>query len=81
MFLFTPRGGMLAYDHNKNHLSNATYGTAEEVGLGYWHGSLNYMELGPGKGFLIALMGEKKPAGAQFPDAPTVNDETGDPVS
>lgn len=79
--LMTPQGGMLVYDHDNGNLYNETYGTDEEQGYGFWHGSLNHMELGPGKGFLISLMGEKGISGVTRPDAPAVNDETGIPVS
>lgn len=79
--LFVPQAGMLAYEHDNNNLYNGTYGSDEEQGYGYWHGSLNHMKIGQGNGFLISLMAEKDLAGVTRPDAPEVNDETGEPVS
>lgn len=72
---------MLVYEHDNDNLYNITYGSNEENGYGFWHGSLNHMQLGPGKGFLISLMAETAVAGVARPDAPEVNDETGEPVS
>lgn len=79
--LFVPQAGMLVYEHDNDNLYNSTYGSNEEQGYGFWHGSLNHMQLGRGKGFLISLMGETAIAGVTRPDAPEVNDETGIPVS
>lgn len=79
--LFVPQAGMLVYEHDNDNLYNETYGSDEEQGYGFWHGSLNHMQLGQGKGFLISIMGETAMAGVTRPDAPEVNDETGIPVS
>lgn len=79
--LFVPQAGMLVYEHDNDNLYNETYGSNEEQGYGFWHGSLNHMQLGQGKGFLISIMGETAIAGVTRPDAPEVNDETGIPVS
>lgn len=79
--LLVPQAGMLAYEHDSDNLYNVTYGSDEEQGYGYWHGSLNHMKIGQGKGFLISLMAERGIAGVTRPDAPEVNDETGIPVS
>ncbi|KAL0640639.1 hypothetical protein Q9L58_000308 [Maublancomyces gigas] len=78
--LFVPQAGMLIYEHDNDNLKKVTYGSDEEQGYGFWHGSLNHMQLGEGKGFLISLMGETAIAGVTRPDAPKVNDETGIPV-
>lgn len=72
---------MLVYDHSSGDLQNVTYGTADEQGYGFWHGSLGHMKLGPGKGFLISLMAEKGIAGYPRPDLLELGNETGIPVS
>lgn len=79
--LFVPRAGMLAYEHDNDSIYDRNYGTSEEQDYGYWHGSLNHMQIGEGNGFLISLMAEKDLAGVTRPDSPEVNDETGEPVS
>jgi hypothetical protein len=73
-----PQAGMMVFDHNTNTLTNESYG---QLGMAYWYGSLNYMPLGKGKGFLINLMGEMAPAGVPLPDLPDRGDEHGDEVS
>lgn len=78
--LIIPQGGMLRYDHTHGTLYNETYGTDEDKGLAFWHGSLNFMQLGPGKGYLIPLMASQGPAGNPRPDAPGANDESGQSV-
>jgi hypothetical protein len=73
-----PQAGMLVYDHTTNILTREPYG---QPGKAYWLGSLNHMELGKGKGFLIGLMGEIADAGVPREDLPEGSDEHGDPVS
>jgi hypothetical protein len=76
--VMTPQPGMLVYNHTTNEISHEEYG---EPGMAYWHGSLNYMPLGEGKGFLISLMGEVAPAGVPIEDLPDKSDEHGAAVS
>jgi hypothetical protein len=73
-----PQGGMMVFDHTTNILTNESYGLP---GMAYWHGSLNHMPIGKGKGFLINLMGEMAPAGVPRQDLPHDSGEHGDPVS
>lgn len=73
-----PQGGMMVFDHNTNTLTNESYGLP---GMAYWHGSLDFLPIGKGKGFLINLMGEMAPAGVPRDDKPDESDERGDPVS
>jgi hypothetical protein len=69
---------MLVYDHNTNILTTEPYG---EPGMAYWHGALNHMKVGKGKGFLISLMAEMLPAGVPRPDIPERNDDYGNEVN
>jgi hypothetical protein len=73
-----PQGGMMVFDHNTYALTNESYG---QPGMAYWHGSLNYMPIGKGKGFLINLMAEVAPAGVPLQDLPNRGDGHGDEVS
>ena len=73
-----PQGGMMVYDHSTSTLTNESYG---QPGMAYWHGSLNYLSIGKGKGFLINLMGEMALAGVPRQDLPDISDEHGDPAS
>ena len=75
--LTIPQGGMMVFDHNTNTMTNESYG---QPGMAYWHGSLNYLPIGKGKGFLINLMGEMALAGVPRQDLPDISDEHGDPV-
>jgi hypothetical protein len=75
-----PHSGMLIYDHSTSILTHADYGDPQAK-TAYWHGSLNYMKLGKGKGFLISLMGEYAPEKVPIDDKPVVNDEHGYQVS
>jgi hypothetical protein len=65
---------MLVYDHNTGILITEPYG---EPGMAYWHGSLNYMKIGKGKGFLISLMAEMAPGGVSHPDKLGIIDDYG----
>jgi hypothetical protein len=72
-----PQAGMLVYDHKTQKLEKKPFGAP---GMAYWHGSLNHMKIGNGKGFLISLMAETAPAGVERDDMPYINDEEGQPV-
>jgi hypothetical protein len=75
--VMTPQAGMLVYDHVTQNLESKPFGIP---GMAYWHGSLNHIKIGAGKGLLISLMAETAPAGIQREDKPYVNDEMGYPV-
>jgi hypothetical protein len=53
-----------------------TPGTSEA----FWHGTLDHLQVGLGKGFLISLMSQREPVGAEFPDIGPQNDEKGQNV-
>jgi hypothetical protein len=69
---------MSVYDHSTDSLTSEPYG---QPGMAYWHGSLNHMKLGKGKGFLISLMGEMAPDGTRIQDTLGLSDDYGTQVS
>ena len=75
-----PQGGMMMFDHNTSTLTNESYGPPGNR-MAYWHGSLNHLSIGQGKGFLISLMGEMAFTGVPREDLPFTSDKHGDPVS
>ena len=75
-----PQGGMLVFDHSTNTLTNESFGQPGSQ-MAYWDGSVDYLSIGTGKGFLISLMGGTALAGVPRDDLPPLNDEHGDPVS
>ena len=46
----------------------------------FWHGTLDHLQVGPGKGFLISLMSQRERVSAEFADIGPQNDEKGQNV-
>lgn len=70
---------MIEYDHSTGEPTSEPF-YRENNGDGYWHGLLKHLPIGCGKGFLVSLMAEKRPAGVYIAERPEINDEQGDEV-
>lgn len=60
------QNGMLIYNHTSRSLRNETtrgYGDNE----GFWHGTLQHLPIGCGRGMLLSLMAEKGTLGEPLP--------------
>ena len=57
---------MLIYDHTMNTFKNRSLQKVYGNNEGFFHGQIQHLDIGPGKGLLLAVFGEKYPLQTYF---------------